>query len=51
MTSSRSFTFTEDWVVVILGIATIFLALSGIVAPVPRTRHNGFRPDKFNEAF
>lgn len=35
MTSSRSFTFTEDWVVVILGIATIFLALSGIVAPVP----------------
>ncbi|WP_293901044.1 YeiH family protein [Sphingobacterium sp. UBA5670] len=36
MTSSRSFAFTEDWVVVILGIATIFLALSGIVAPVPQ---------------
>ena len=35
MTSSRSFAFTEDWVVVILGIATIFLALSGIVAPIP----------------
>lgn len=35
MTSSRSFAFTEDWVVVILGLATIFLALSGLVAPVP----------------
>ncbi|MDF2478976.1 MAG: sulfate transporter [Sphingobacterium sp.] len=35
MASSRSFAFTEDWVVVILGLATIFLALSGIVAPVP----------------
>ncbi|MEZ0452349.1 putative sulfate exporter family transporter [Sphingobacterium thalpophilum] len=35
MASSRSFAFTEDWVVVILGLATIFLALSGVVAPVP----------------
>jgi uncharacterized integral membrane protein (TIGR00698 family) len=35
MASSRSFAFTEDWVVVILGLATIFLALSGIFAPVP----------------
>lgn len=33
--SSKSFSFTEDWVVVILGLAIIFLALLGIVVPQP----------------
>lgn len=33
--SSKSFSFTEDWVVVILSLATIFLALSGVIIPKP----------------
>lgn len=32
---SKSFSFTEDWVVVILGLSLIFLALSGIIIPKP----------------
>ena len=35
MTSSRTSLFTEDWVVVILGLGIIFLALFGIVVPKP----------------
>jgi len=33
--SSKPFSLTEDWVVVILGLATIFLALSGLIIPKP----------------
>ncbi|ERJ61101.1 YeiH family protein [Sphingobacterium paucimobilis] len=32
---SKKITFTEDWVVVILGLAITFLALSGLIVPVP----------------
>lgn len=32
---SKSFSITEDWVVVILGLALVFLALSGVVIPKP----------------
>ncbi len=35
MSVKKSFSFTEDWVVVILGLAIIFLALSGIIIPKP----------------
>ena len=35
MPEKTSFKFTEDWVVVILGLAIIFLALSGIIIPKP----------------
>ncbi|MFD1771862.1 YeiH family protein [Sphingobacterium suaedae] len=35
MSSSRTSLFTEDWVVVILGLGIIFLALFGIVVPKP----------------
>ncbi|MFD2552827.1 YeiH family protein [Sphingobacterium tabacisoli] len=40
--SSKTFSFTEDWVVVILGLAVIFLALSGVVVPVPSFGWNDF---------
>ena len=33
--TSKPFSFTEDWVVVILGLATIGLALSGLIIPKP----------------
>ena len=33
--SSKKIAFTEDWVVVILGLAIVFLALSGIIIPKP----------------
>ncbi|WP_164111231.1 MULTISPECIES: YeiH family protein [Sphingobacterium] len=32
---SKSFSITEDWVVVILGLALVFLALSGVIIPKP----------------
>lgn len=35
MSANKAFSFTEDWVVVILGLAIIFLALSGIIIPKP----------------
>jgi len=35
MSSPKPFSISEDWVVVVLGLAIIFLALSGIVAPKP----------------
>lgn len=35
MSEKKSFLFTEDWVVVILGLAIIFIALSGIIIPTP----------------
>lgn len=35
MSEKKSFSFTEDWVVVILGLAIVFLALSGIIIPKP----------------
>lgn len=35
MSSPKRSVFTEDWVVVILGLGTIFLALSGLVLPKP----------------
>lgn len=35
MSDKKSFSFTEDWVVVILGLAIVFLALSGIIIPKP----------------
>jgi len=35
MPKQKPFSFTEDWVVVILGLAIIFLALSGIIVPKP----------------
>lgn len=35
MSENKGFSFTEDWVVVILGLAIVFFALSGIVIPTP----------------
>lgn len=35
MSTSKKITFTEDWVVVILGLAIIFLALLGVNIPKP----------------
>ena len=33
--SSKPFAISEDWVVVILGLAIIILALSGVIIPKP----------------
>ena len=33
--STKSFSLTEDWTVVILGFAIIFLFISGVILPVP----------------
>ena len=33
--SDKSFSLSEDWVVVILGLGIIALALCGVVLPVP----------------
>lgn len=35
MSENQPFSFTEDWVVVIIGLAIVFLALSGIIVPIP----------------
>ncbi|WP_270088587.1 YeiH family protein [Sphingobacterium sp. SYP-B4668] len=36
MSSSKKFSISEDWVVVILGLGIIFLALSGLIIPAPK---------------
>ncbi len=36
MSSSKRFSISEDWVVVILGLGIIFLALSGLIIPAPK---------------
>ena len=35
MSEKKVFSFTEDWVVVILGLSIVFLALAGVIIPNP----------------
>lgn len=35
MSVSKKFSITEDWVVVVLGLAIVFLALAGVIVPKP----------------
>lgn len=35
MSSSKTFSISEDWVVVLLGLGIVFLALSGVIVPKP----------------
>ena len=35
MSSSKSFSLSEDWIVVILGLGIIFFALAGVIVPKP----------------
>lgn len=42
MSSSKSFSLAEDWVVVILGLGIIFLAIFGVIVPQPSFSWSNF---------
>ena len=42
MSDNKKFYFTEDWVVVILGLAIVFLGLAGVIIPKPHYDWNSF---------
>lgn len=42
MSSSKSFSLAEDWVVVILGLGIIFLAIFGVILPQPSFSWSNF---------
>ena len=48
--SSKSFSLSEDWVVVVLGLAIVFLALFGIIVPKPGFNWNNWA-DLENKVF
>lgn len=48
--SSKSFSLSEDWVVVVLGLAIVFLALFGVIVPKPGFNWNNWA-DLQNKVF
>jgi len=42
MSSSKSFSLAEDWVVVILGLGIVFLAIFGVIVPQPSFSWSNF---------
>lgn len=42
MSTNKSFSFTEDWVVVILGLSIVFFALIGVIIPKPSFSWDSF---------